>query len=390
MKIDMGSKATAVRPRIAFVMAGAQSVRAFMMDHISALSQTYHVDVLTNLETDSLADLQSEHITLVDVAFARKIALLSDLKTLWRLFVLLRNGRYDAVHSLMPKTGLLSAIAARAAGVPVRIHTFTGQVWANRQGFSRAALKFLDRVIVWLDTDLLTDSPSQSHFLRDEGVCANARVLGQGSVGGVDLDRFRPDSQDRLELRRTLGIARDDLVFGFLGRINHDKGVADLAAAFVASDLPINSKLLLVGPDEQSVLQDITHAFGDMDGRLILAGPTREPERFLNIFDIFCLPSYREGFGSSAIEAAACGVPAIASRIYGLTDAIEEGVTGRLHPPGDVPEISKLLEEFASNPALRKKMGHAARVRAEREFSKEYLMDQMAAFYQARVQPRGR
>ena len=114
------------------------------------------------------------------------------------------------------------------------------------------------------------------------------------------------------------------MVFGFLGRINHDKGLGDLASAFVTSDLPKNSKLLLVGPDEQSVLEEITRKFGPMDGRLIVAAPTRKPERFLNIFDVFCLPSYREGFGSSAIEAAACGVPAIASRIYGLTDAIDD------------------------------------------------------------------
>ena len=100
---------------------------------------------------------------------------------------------------------------------------------------------------------------------------------------------------------------------------------------------------------------------------------------------MFCLPSYREGFGSSAIEAAACGVPAIASRIYGLTDAIDDGVTGRLHPPGHVLEIAKLLEEFVRDPALRKNMGHAARVRAQKKFSKEYLMDQMAQFYKTRI-----
>lgn len=175
----MGTKAIPRRPRIAFVLASAQSVCAFMTDHISGLSKIYDVSVFTNLETNSLADLLSEHITLVVVAFARKkIAILSDLKTLWGLFVLLRSGRFDAVHSLMPKTGLLCAIAARAAGVPVRIHKFTGKVWANRRGWSRAGLKFLDRLIVWFDTDLLTDSPSQSRFLRDEGVCTVSHVLG--------------------------------------------------------------------------------------------------------------------------------------------------------------------------------------------------------------------
>ena len=110
----MGTKATPRGPRIAFVLASAQSVRAFMTDHISGLSKIYDVSVFTNLETNSLADLLSEHITLVVVAFARKIAILSDLKTLWGLFVLLRSGRFDAVHSLMPKTGLLCAIAAHA------------------------------------------------------------------------------------------------------------------------------------------------------------------------------------------------------------------------------------------------------------------------------------
>ena len=124
-----------------------------------------------------------------------------------------------------------------------------------------------------------------------------------------------------------------------------------------------------------------------VSSRVRLIGFTNEPESFMAVADVFALPSYREGFGSSVIEAAACGVPSLCSEIYGLTDAVVDGVTGLLHRPADIAGIREGLERLL-NPGLRKTLGEAARARAVNDFSQQRLTDAMLDFVGARISRR--
>jgi glycosyltransferase involved in cell wall biosynthesis len=137
----------------------------------------------------------------------------------------------------------------------------------------------------------------------------------------------------------------------------------------------------VVGPDEECltpVLQEIFSACAD---RVRFVGMTNRPEDYMAGADIFCLPSYREGFGSVIIEAAATGVPAVASRIYGLTDAVDDGETGLLHIPADVPSIDATLRTLVSDADLRARMGARARERAVMRFSSARVVAAQMAFY---------
>ena len=98
---------------------------------------------------------------------------------------------------------------------------------------------------------------------------------------------------------------------------------------------------------------------------------------------MFCLPSYREGFGTVIIEAAASGIPAVASRIYGVTDAIEDGVTGLLFEPHDVEALAGCMRRLASDRVLRLAMGENARTRAVRDFSTDVITGELISFYKA-------
>src|SRR6185295_12938711 len=111
---------------------------------------------------------------------------------------------------------------------------FTGQVWVTKRGVARFGLKCLDKLLSALATNVLIDSPSQRSFLIEQGVVtpAKSRVLAHGSISGVDVERFRPDPGSRVVLRRKLGIPEDAVLFLYLGRLNRDKGMLDLAAAF--------------------------------------------------------------------------------------------------------------------------------------------------------------
>jgi glycosyltransferase involved in cell wall biosynthesis len=303
--------------------------------------------------------------------------------TLW-LRRFLRAGQFDVIHTLMPKSGLLGMIAGRLAGTPLRFHTFTGQVWATRSGPMRALLKTMDRVLAACATRLLTDSVSQMNYLIDEGIVARERieVLADGSICGVDVARFRRDPATRLRVRAELGVPDGGTLFMFLGRLTVEKGIAELLSAFreVAAVQP-NAHLAIVGPTETDFDRDLADTAAASGGRMHRIGFTLTPQHYMSAADVFCLPSYREGFGTVIIEAAAAGLPTIASKIYGVTDAIDEGRTGLLHTVRDVAQMRDLMLRLIEDVTLRERLGAAAQERAITRFSEHRLVQAMLDFY---------
>jgi glycosyltransferase involved in cell wall biosynthesis len=366
---------------IATVPAG---IRAFMASHVRALSTLAPVTVVTTAAEEALADLGGPNVVLRSLEIARQIAPMRDAGALLQLVRLFRRERYAAVVSITPKAGLLGMMAARLTGVPVRLHWFTGQVWATRSGLARRTLRLLDRALAESASHLLADSPSQRDFLQAEGVAKAGRitVLGAGSVGGVNTQRFQPSTAHRTRIRAEFDIPADALLVLYLGRLNAEKGVPELTAAFarIAHERP-ELHLLVVGPDEAGMRTRLQRAAGIARARLHCAGFTREPEAVMAAADVFVLPSHREGFGATIIEAAACGVPAIGTRIYGLADAIAEGESGLLVPVGDPAALASAILDLVGDAEARRAMGLRARRRVEREFTEARMTALFMAYF---------
>jgi lipopolysaccharide/colanic/teichoic acid biosynthesis glycosyltransferase len=381
--------------RICIVVTTEATVRVFLAAHLRALQSDYDITVVTN--TSKAAFLQEMGVrgTLIPLPVERRIMPWADLTVLWRLYRLMRSGRFSIVQSMTPKAGLLAMLAARAARVPVRIHMFTGQVWATRSGVARALLRSVDRLVARLATTTLADSPSQRAFLIEQGVASPAAisVLASGSVSGVDSTRFKPDPAVRQQIRQRLGIPMKDVMLLFVGRLTPEKGVLDLVAAFATlADERRDVRLMLVGPDEADLRPRLAAGCARHAGRLHFLDFTERPEDVMAAADVLCLPSYREGFGSVVIEAAACGVPAVASRIYGIVDAVDDGRTGLLHAPGDVDALTSVLRRIATEPELRQALGATARSRAASDFALERLTTALSSFYLEQLdqaRPRG-
>lgn len=367
-------------------------VNFFLVPILASLKRGYRVSLAVNLGED--APLRDDlGVGVIHVPILRKLSLWGDLCALVKLIRLFREKRFDAIHSFSPKAGFLATMAGRIAGVPVRIHTYTGQVWMTRSFLMRALLIAADRAIARNATHLLADSPSQLRVLLENRIVLNegtCRVLGSGSVSGVDPARFRPDAPVRVAVRRELGIGPDAMVFVFLGRMTSDKGVLDLAQAF-ASLAAAHSEaiLLVVGPDEERMRSRVEMACGAHAGKLRFVDYTRHPEHYLASADVLCLPSYREGFGAVIIEAAAVGIPAIGSRIYGITDAIVDGETGLLHIPADAEDLAEKMERLLRDTALREQLGARARQRAINEFSEQRLTQALQDYYREALDESG-
>jgi glycosyltransferase involved in cell wall biosynthesis len=367
---------------ICFVVSSPLTANAFLADHITALSRRYSIDLVCNVTEPSELGRIASHAKITRIRIFRNVSPIEDFVACLRLYALFRQERYAAVSSVTPKAGILTMLAAAAAGISLRTHIFTGQVWATRTGWKRQLLKMADRLIARLATHILADSPSQRDFMVAEGIAPaqKIRVLGKGAICGVDGDRFRPDAGRRAQIRKNHAIPEGAFVYLFLGRITRDKGVLDLADAFASIANPI-VWLLVVGPDETNLKEEMKIRLGEALMRTCFVDCTARPEDYMAAADVVCLPSCREGFGMVIIEAAATGIPAVASRIYGITDAVEENTTGMLHESGSVAEISSLMAEMARNQNLRLTMGQAARERALQLFSIQNVTGNWLNFY---------
>ncbi len=370
------------------------TVPFFLLHHlrsqIEALATAGHEVMLIASPIDGADALERiAGVRFAPIDIPRGIAPLRDLVALVSMYRLFRSFRPDVVHSTTPKAGLLCALAAFLARVRVRLHTFTGQPWLELSGPIRWFSMASDWLIARLNTHCYADSPSQRDFLIAQGLCraGNISVLESGSLAGVDLARFDSASLagSALKCREMLAIPLTARVVLFVGRVTRDKGVLELAEAFSrikAADS--EAYLVVVGPTEPqrdplppALLQAL-----QSDDRIRMTGYDPEPEKYLALADLLCLPSYREGFGNVVIEAGALGVPTVGTNINGLRDAVVDGVTGLLVPPKNAAALAGALASLLKNERKRKQMGNAARERARNLFDSRVVNARVLEEYQ--------
>lgn len=369
--------------KICFITAVHGSAYSFLRDHMAVLRKEYQVHYICN-ELD-VNNIKVPNDSYHCISIQRQISIINDLKALWQLYKYFREERFDAVHSITPKAGILTAVASFFARVPNRIHTYTGQVWANKTGVMRFILKSMDKLIAVLDNYLLVDGEGQRQFLINNRVLKEkkSRVLGSGSICGVNLERFNPSDAVRTEKRGELGISEDKIVFVFMGRLNRDKGLHELLAAFNSLATQRDDVyLLLFGSDEENISSTFQN-YSSLENKVNFQyyGRTPEPFNMLQAGDVFVLPTYREGFGSSVIEASALGLPVICSDAYGVMDAMLDDETGLRCKVGDVNSLYNSMLKLAVDKDLRSLLGRNGRERVIKEFDGLYVTQAWVEFY---------
>lgn len=374
-------------------VARVSTVPFFIVTQLSATIEALQDSGVAVTVISSDDDLGGELRDLVGsnfipVKMVREINPIQDLLSLIMLVKVFRQGEFDIVHSTTPKAGLLCAIAGKIAGVKVRLHTYTGQPWVTMQGIKRQILKFCDRVIGALNTRCYTDSFSQQKFLVEQGVVKSEKisVLGHGSFAGVDLKRFdasRFPRSERVTLKAELQIEAGSKVVIFVGRITKEKGVSELVEAFERLIVEgLDLYLLLVGPfepDGAAIIDSVSNI--SVKDRIKTVGFSNIPEKYMAVADMLCLPSYREGFGTVVIEAAAMGLPTVGTSIYGLSDAVVDRQTGFLVPVGDSASLANSIRSLITDDRLLMEMSKSARERAQTIFDSKLYSSLLIAEY---------
>jgi len=331
------------------------------------------------------------------VDMPRRITPLRDLVALYRLFILLRRVRPHIVHAHTPKGGLLGTTAAWMCRVSVRIYHIRGLPHLTASGVKRLLLHWSEKAACRLAHRVLCVGESMRRIAVEEKLCPPDRikVLANGSGQGVDAERrFHPErftNAEREPLQTQLQIPPDATVIGFVGRIVRDKGMQELAHAWqhLREDYS-HVHLLLVGEYEE---QDQVPAWVEQtfasDPRVHITGWVSDAAPYYAIMHVLVLPSYREGFPNTPLEAAAMELPVVATRIPGTVDAVEDEVTGLLVPPRDAQALEQAIRRYLDSPALRQQHGKAGRERVLRLFRQEVIWEALYNEYVALLQQRG-
>ncbi|MCW8982215.1 MAG: glycosyltransferase family 4 protein [Altibacter sp.] len=371
------------RKKIAFVVAAPMTAKAFLLNHFSELGKHYEVYLFANFENESIDTFPQIGLKdIIHIPIYRKIVFFKDIRALFLLARKFKKHEFDVVHSVTPKAGLLAMLAAKLVRVEHRIHIFTGQVWYTKKGLLKRLLRFLDRLIVHTATQILVDSHSQREYLISQNIVSpsNSQVLGKGSISGVNTDIFSP-RLNRSQERNALGYNVNDVIYCYLGRLNVDKGLLELAKAFKKLNAANhNAKLLIIGYDEDQLMLKIEKIVGNKSV-IQYVGPTSHPEKYLQAVDVFCLPSHREGFGTSVIEASACGIPVICSDTYGLKGTILNDKTGLYHIKGDIDSLYDKMQQLHTDKEKRERLGDGGREFVLKNFTSKNITNEWVLFY---------
>ncbi len=340
-----------------------------------------HISIITSPGELLEQFAHKEKVEAYPVLMHRRITPLHDLLALARIHRVLRRIRPHIVHAHTPKGGLLGTMAAWLCRVPVRIYHMRGLPHLASSGIKRHLLRWSEKVACTLAHQVLCVSHSIRQIAVEEGLCPaeKIKVLASGSGQGVDAEqRFNPSrfsEREKRELRSRLGIPEEALVVGFVGRIVRDKGITELAEAWrrLREDYP-QAHLLLVGDyEEQDPVPDDVRKTLDNDPRVHITGWLTEAAPYYSIMHLLVLPSYREGFPNTPLEAAAMELPVVATDIPGCRDAVEAGQTALLVPPGDAHALEDAIRCYLDAPLLRQQHGKAGRERVLRLFRQEIL-----------------
>lgn len=373
-----------MKKSIAIIVSTPLTINSFMLEHIHELTKLYEVTIIANENLGVLSD--SISVNFIHLPIKREVSLVNDFECIVKLTNIIFNNNFDAVHTITPKAALCGMVSSYICRNKNRFHTFTGQVWVTRTGLYRKLLMLIDKFIFKLTSHALIDSPSQKKFLISHNIVTDkgSTVLGHGSISGVNISKFKFCEIKKTQIREKFAIPQGAFVHLFLGRLCKDKGIDELLEAFINNNKSgSEAYLLLVGPNESEYNE---HFFTELKSdRIIVVGLTSNPNQYFSASDVLVLPSYREGFGTTVLEAAANGIPTIASNIYGLSDAIIDNETGLLHEPKNVDELSAHMLRLERDIELVKKLGRQANERVNNLFSSEYLTRELVNFYKEQV-----
>lgn len=363
------------------------SLNVFCKDLFRELSADYEMVAVSSPGKDLDEIAEREGIRTIAVPIERRMAPFKDIVTLFRLIKVFRRERPDMVHSMGHKAAILGQFAARLTGVPYRVHNFTGLAFPTAKGFSRWVLKKVDKFICWNSTDILPEGKGVMNDLQQNKITKKPlRILGNGNIRGIDLDHYARTP----EVLAQASTIREEkfFTFVFIGRIVADKGINELVEAFcrLNAENP-STRLILVGDRDNGInpVSELTSQRIRDCENILEAGLQKDVRPWYAASDCFILPSYREGFPNSVIEAGAMGLPSIVTDINGANEIIIAGKNGLIVPSKSADALFSAMKRMMEDDFFRESAASCSRELIASRYDRHYVWKCLKDFYREKL-----
>jgi glycosyltransferase involved in cell wall biosynthesis len=381
--------------KVAHVTTVDLSLRYLLLNQLQSLQNAGYEVVGISAPGPDTAVVEAAGVRHVAAPLTRNLTPWSDLAALGRLLRIMRRERFQIVHCHTAKAEFLGQVAARLAGVPVVVDTFRGIYYRpDMHPLWRRLFLLMARIAAGCADVVLSQSQDHLQMAVREGICPPEKIefLGNGiDVARFDRSRLEPECLARK--RAELGLPPEAPVVGFVGRLVAEKGILELLAAAraIRERLP-ETRFLFVGPidrDKPDVLTpDVAREYG-LNGAAVFAGMRQDMPEMYALMDVFVLPSHRESFPRSPMEAAAMGVPCVVTDVPGCREAIAEGRNGFLVPLGNVPALVGAILQILGSPQTARHMADEGRRVALERFDERLVFDRVKAEYARLLRQKG-
>lgn len=356
------------------------------------MNEHFEVIAISSEEKYLSAIAAREGVRHCHIEMTREITPFKDLKAIWSLYRFLKEEKPSFIHSHTPKAGLVGMLAGRLAGIPVRLHTVAGLPLMEITGIKRTILNAVEKLIYKCATKVYPNSRGLYDFIIEEKLTTPVKVeiIGNGSSNGIDTSHFKDtySIEEKKLLKSQIGIAKDDLVFLFVGRMVGDKGINELVEAFSQIDQHIHaSSLLLVGPFEEELdpLDPEIKTIIQTHSKIYHVGYKKDVRPFFSISNVLTFPSYREGFPNVVMQAGAMGLPSIVTDINGCNEIIENQINGLIIPVKNSESLKEAMLLLWNDPEMRLSLATRARSMIVDKFERQQVWDAILKEYEMLV-----
>jgi glycosyltransferase involved in cell wall biosynthesis len=330
-----------------------------------------------------------EEVPMVPIKMERKIAPFSDVKALIQLYDYFKKNRPHIVHTHTPKAGLLGMLAAKWAGVPIRLHTVAGLPLVEESGLKKRMLLFTEKLTYAAAHRVLPNSYGLKEIIVNLNLTSSEKlqVLAQGSSNGINLEYFNKNAvpSDEVEnVKQLIHFTEQDFVFLFVGRLVKDKGIVELIEAFTAlQNTHAYAKLVLVGklePERDELPKDVLNTI-DSNPKIHFVGFQKDVRPFMMAANALVFPSYREGLPNVPMQAGALELPAIVTNINGCNEIVKENVNGYLIPTKNKTALLEAMKKMMDNDDDYNRFVTASREQIARNYDQKKVWKAIQELY---------
>lgn len=355
----------------------------FIVDSMRNLAKNgYDVTLICNMD-DHFAEANGDFAKCISLPMARGASVKDLFKSTRALKKIFKQEKFDVLYYTSPNASMYAAIAGKKAKIQTRVYSQCGLRYVSFTGIKRFIFKLVEKITCKYSTHIRAQSPMNMEFAVKEKLCKRNKisVVGIGGTTGVDLSQC--DAFDRevvkSELRSKYGIPEDAFVYGYVGRLNKDKGINELIEAFgaIQEDSP-NTYLMLVGmKDDTNPITPENMQKAESDPRIVLTGnvPKDEVYKHMAVFDVLVHPTYREGFGKVLQEAMGMRLPIITTNVPGPSEVIDQGKYGLMVEVQSVSDLAEKMKQIETDTSLRKTLSSLGRERAEQYFDRPIMLN---------------